>query len=130
MPGRDFGDSYPSPIPAPLDGVLDSIRRMTAAVRTSLEGGLEIADGDGWWVLAVGSDFADVPFVDRDVAREQLRTQVEAAGIVLSEYVWLWDTENRAQLILLTLPTRERAERIAKRLRTKGLEIRVSPETF
>jgi hypothetical protein len=64
----------------------------------------------------------------RDQARERLRSQVLDAGLQLQEFVWVWDETDRAQLVVTTLPTRERAERVAERLRQRGLDIRVTPE--
>lgn len=114
----------------PLEGVLDSIRRMTASVRFSV-GEVTQADFDeGWWVLAVGEDLGAAPFAERERARERLRQEVEGAGVVLAEYVWVWDESRAAQLVLSTLPSLERAQRVAERLRAKGLQVRVTRQTI
>ena len=45
------------------------------------------------------------------------------AGVLVPENVWVWDESHRAQLVLATLPTEERAERVAERLSKKGLAV-------
>ncbi|MEF2144907.1 MAG: hypothetical protein V3573_05635 [Desulfovibrionaceae bacterium] len=107
-----------------------SIRRLTAAVRRASGGARGGVSGYGWWVLACGDSIGDKPFEDRDQARERLRAEVEAAGIVLPEYIWVWDDEDRALLVITTLPSRDRAERVADRLRGRGLTMRVAKERF
>ncbi|MGE4293387.1 MAG: hypothetical protein AB7E32_14400 [Desulfovibrio sp.] len=107
-----------------------SIRRLTAAVHR-LYGEAREQDKDyGWWVLACGESFGDAELCDRDALRERLRAEVEAAGIVLPELIWVWDEDNRVQLVITTLPTQDRAERVAERLRSKGLTMRVTRERF
>ena len=120
----------PSEDALPLEGVIDSIRTMTAKVRRSLELPEPMESGEGWWVLAVGDDLDGVPFEDRDRARDALRGEVEAAGVMLAEYVWVWDEAQQAQLVIATFPSLDRARRVAERLRQKGLRIRVARESF
>ena len=50
------------------------------------------------------------------------------AGVLVPENIWVWDETCRAQLVLATLPTEERARRVAERLRQKGLDVAVRPE--
>lgn len=114
----------------PLEGVLNSIRTMTAKVRMSQGLFEQTGTGEGWWVLAVGDDLEGAPFEARDIARDILRQQVETAGVLLAEYVWVWDDAKQAQLVVATFPSLERARRVAERLRTKGLKIRVARETL
>ncbi len=113
-----------------LENVLDTIRKMTASVRSGLGDPWSEEGRYGWWVLALGDGFDDAPLEDRDQIRELLRDQVEAAGVILAEYVWVFDDSGQAQLVLATLPTKDRAERVAEQLRGKGLLIRVSRETI
>lgn len=107
-----------------------SIRRLTAAVRRACAGPEEPGRGYGWWVLACGEPFGDGSFEARDAQRERLRLEVESAGILLPELIWVWDEDQRAQLVITTLPSRERAERVAERLRSRGLTLRVTRERF
>ncbi|MDK2956134.1 MAG: hypothetical protein PWQ57_1630 [Desulfovibrionales bacterium] len=110
-----------------------AIERMTQALRqTALPdpplSGPELNQAPSWWLLAVGDHVDATSLEARDQARERLRSQVLDAGLQLQEFVWVWDETDRAQLVVTTLPTRERAERVAERLRQRGLDIRVTPE--
>lgn len=105
------------------------IHRLTGMVRqTGREFVLE-RRSRGWWVMACGDEFGSAPIELRDAVRERLRKQVERRGVMLAEHLWVWDETNRAQLVLATLPTRVRAEKVAETLRTKGLEIRIKRES-
>jgi hypothetical protein len=84
--------------------------------------------GRGWWVLAQGGPLDESDFQAREAAREALLERVRRAGILVGENVWVWDLSGRAQLVLTTLPTLERARKVAKRLREKGLAIVVRRE--
>ncbi|SNS21407.1 hypothetical protein SAMN04488503_3218 [Humidesulfovibrio mexicanus] len=82
----------------------------------------------GWWVLAQGRALDPENFASREAAREELLDAVRRAGALVTENVWVWDETARAQLVLATLPTRERAQRVAERLRAKGLRVVVRRE--
>ncbi len=86
------------------------------------------AAGPGWWVLAQGGVLDESDFTAREAAREALLERVRRAGILVGENVWVWDLSGRAQLVLTTLPTLERARKLAQRLREKGLAIVVRRE--
>jgi hypothetical protein len=86
------------------------------------------SNGKGWWVLAQGGDLDPENFAAREAARDSLLGRVRASGVLTGENVWVWDESGRAQLVLATLPTRERAERLAERLREKGLDVVVRRE--
>ena len=86
------------------------------------------AAGRGWWVLAQGVPLDESDFSAREAAREALLARVRRAGILVGENVWVWDLSGRAQLVLTTLPTLERARMLAKRLREKGLAIVIRRE--
>jgi len=92
--------------------------------------GRDAADmaGLGWWVLAQGRLLDPVDFAAREAAREDLLEAVRKAGALVPENIWVWDETGRAQLVLATLPTLERASRVAERLRQKGLNIAVRRE--
>lgn len=92
------------------------------------ETGAESGVGPGWWVLAQGGRLNEDDFAQREAVREELLGAVRLAGILLDENVWVWDESGRAQLVLSTLPTLERARRVALRLRGKGLSILVRRE--
>lgn len=81
-----------------------------------------------WWVLAQGRTLDPEDFEAREAAREDLLYAVLQAGVLVGENVWVWDETGRAQLVLATLPTLERARRVAERLRAKGLSVAVRPE--
>ena len=81
-----------------------------------------------WWVLAQGRKLDPEDFEAREAAREDLLYAVLQAGVLVGENVWVWDETCRAQLVLATLPTLERARRVADRLRAKGLAVAVRPE--
>ena len=81
-----------------------------------------------WWVLAQGRILDPADFAAREAAREDLLYAVLQAGVLVGENVWVWDETGRAQLVLATLPTVERARRLAERLRQKGLAITVRRE--
>ncbi len=106
------------------------IHRLTGMVRQN--SGREFAReirSKGWWVMACGERFGSAPIELRDSARERLRKIVERKGILLAEHLWVWDETDRAQLVLATLPTEVRAEKVAETLRMKGLEVRVKRES-
>jgi hypothetical protein len=86
------------------------------------------AEGLGWWVLAQGRLLDPQDFSTREAAREDLLEDVRKSGVQLVENIWVWDETGRAQLVLATLPTLERARRVAERLREKGLNIAVRRE--
>lgn len=118
-----------------LGNIEESIRRMTAVVRETSARSVARSFGEdpdakplGWWVLACGDPLDPDDFKSRDRARDRLRRRVEEAGIMLNEHVWVWDGSESAQLVITTLPSRERADRVAKKLRQKGLDIRVRKE--
>lgn len=77
----------------------------------------------GWWVLAQGRQLDPEDFASREAAREELLTSVRQAGVLVGENVWVWDETGRAQLVLSTLPSLDRARRVAERLRGKGLSV-------
>jgi hypothetical protein len=84
--------------------------------------------GRGWWVLAQGGPLDENDFQAREAAREALLERVRRAGVLVGENVWVWDLSGRAQLVLTTLPTLERARKVAQRLRQKGLAIVIRRE--
>lgn len=82
----------------------------------------------GWWVLAQGRLLDPEDFPSREAARADLLEAVRQAGVLVAENVWVWDDTGRAQLVLATLPTLERARKVAERLRAKGLNIAIRRE--
>lgn len=76
-----------------------------------------------WWVLAQGRALDPEDFDAREAARADLLEAVLRAGVLVPENIWVWDESGRAQLVLATLPTEERAERVAERLSKKGLAV-------
>lgn len=84
--------------------------------------------GRGWWVMAQGGRLDEDDFEARERARDELLARVREAGILVEENVWVWDLSGRAQLVLSTLPTLERARKLAQVLRKKGLAIVVRRE--
>ena len=81
-----------------------------------------------WWVLAQGRALDPEDFDSREAARADLLAAVLRAGVLVPENIWVWDESGRAQLVLATLPTEERAWRVAERLRQKGLAVTVRRE--
>lgn len=115
----------------------ESILRMTAVVRQRQA--VEIAqsfgeetDPDvkalGWWVLACGEGLDEDSFNKRERTRDRLIEQVRRTGLALQENIWVWDEAGVAQLVISTVPTLKRAERLASHLRDKGLTIRIRRE--
>jgi hypothetical protein len=92
------------------------------------QAGRQNAAQAGWWVLAQGGVLDPEDFAAREAVREELLAAVRASGVLAGENVWVWDETGRAQLVLATLPTRERAQRVAERLREKGLNVVVRRE--
>lgn len=92
------------------------------------EGREQAGLGPGWWVLAQGGVLDEDDFAAREATREELLQAVRRAGILVEENVWVWDESGRAQLVLSTLPSLERARKVALRLRGKGLNIVVRRE--
>ncbi len=87
--------------------------------------GLTQSAGMGW---EPGRLLDPDDFATREAAREDLLDCVRKAGVLVGENVWVWDETGRAQLVLATLPTPERARKVAERLRGKGLNITVRRE--
>jgi len=117
----------------------ESILRMTAVVRQDQAAQTARSFGEepdpdirplGWWVLACGQPLDDDSFKNREKAREHLLDTVRQAGLILPENIWIWDDTGMAQLVIKTVPSLDRAERLAKRLRSKGLTIRIRREKF
>jgi len=122
-----------------ISQIEESILRMTAVVRQDQAAQTARSFGEepdpdirplGWWVLACGQPLAEDSFRNREKARERLLDTVRQAGLVLPENIWIWDDTGMAQLVIKTVPSLERAERLAKRLRSKGLTIRIRREKF
>ncbi len=120
-------------------GIEESIRRMTATIRQSQAGEIARSFGEnpdpevramGWWVLACGEKAESEPPNSQEVARRRLLTKIRAAGLVLSEQIWVWNESDTPQLIIATTPTLKRAERLATHLRGKGLHILIRREKF
>ena len=115
----------------------NSIRRMTAAVRQGHAGEIARSFGEdpesetrplGWWVLACGDAPETDADRDRETARMKLLTRLRAAGLVLPENIWVWNEQNVPQLVISTVPSLKRAETLAARLRSKGLDIIIRRE--
>ncbi len=120
-----------------INEIENSILRMTAVVRQVQ--GVEIArsfgdetDPDvrplGWWVLASGEPLDEDSEKNREASRDKLLLEVRMAGLVLPENIWIWDETGNVQLVISTVPTLERANRLAKHLREKNLTIRIRRE--
>jgi hypothetical protein len=105
-----------------------AIERMTGCLRPKAPQGGQAPGGPLWQVLAVGPPLDPADFAAREEARSSLRLAVEALGVRLVEHVWIWDATGRAQLVLAAFPEQERAERLARAMRGKGLAIRVVRE--
>ncbi|WP_229592050.1 hypothetical protein [Pseudodesulfovibrio sediminis] len=84
----------------------------------------------GWWVLACGDMLDESSIEQRDITRNALLRETRLAGIVLPENIWVWDEDGVAQLVISTVPSLERAQILAERLKKKGLTIRIKRETF
>nr|WP_287412951.1 hypothetical protein [Pseudodesulfovibrio sp.] len=116
-----------------------SIIRMTAVVRHEQAQWTAKSFGQatdpklrprGWWVLACGERLDGDSFENREKSRERLLKTIDQTGIILPENIWVWDEKGMAQLVITSVPTLERAQALAQRLRHKGLTIRVKRETF
>jgi hypothetical protein len=126
-PGQGVGKA-PAPggrRPSPYTGKHYGTPQPEARPETQGEPGLE---GGGWWVLAQGRELDPEDFAAREAVREELLDAVRRAGVLVPENIWVWDESCRAQLVLATLPTQERALRVAERLAEKGLTVSVRRE--
>ncbi|MUM76096.1 hypothetical protein GKC30_00430 [Pseudodesulfovibrio sp. F-1] len=144
---RATARSAPSPVPA-ADAIAlieGTILRMTASVRREMAGSPAPVAGAaagadnsealevrplGWWVLVCGEPLNERSLAARDAARDRLLDQVRASGLVLAENIWVWDETGMAQLVISTVPSLKRAERLASHLRGKGLSVRIRREKF
>lgn len=115
----------------------DAILRMTAMIRQGEAAEVARSFGEepdseyralGWWVLACGEELDTDSQERRDATRNKLLFEVRMAGLVLPENIWVWDESGQAQLVISTVPSLERAERLARHLRSKGLTIRIRRE--
>jgi hypothetical protein len=78
-----------------------------------------------WWVLAVGGPYDPGDFEAREAARVRLRQELLLMAIVPDEYVWVWDEEDRAQLVVRTFGDEGMAEAYAAYLSGRGVSVRV-----
>jgi hypothetical protein len=117
----------------------ESILRMTAVVRAKQAALTAQSFGEesdpnlrprGWWVLACGEPLDQESFGQREVARQRLLAATRKAGLVLPENIWVWDEKGTAQLVISTVPSIQRANILAQKLREKGLTIRIKREDF
>ncbi|MBI9081328.1 MAG: hypothetical protein JEY79_16505 [Pseudodesulfovibrio sp.] len=120
-----------------INKIEESILRMTAVVRQDHAAQTARSFGEetnqdikplGWWVLVCGDHLDQESFNRREKTRERLLEEVRKSGVILPENIWVWDEAGAAQLVLSTVPTLKRAERLARHLRAKGLTIRIRRE--
>lgn len=78
-----------------------------------------------WWVLALGGPYDPDDFEQREAVRVRLRQELLLLAIVPDEYVWVWDEEDRTQLVLRVYPTQSEAEAYAAYMTGRGVEVRV-----
>lgn len=124
QPGQGSGKAFEE-APAAQPGK----RPSPYAGKTFGKPGLDAEPKNGeWWVLAQGRALDPDDFDAREAARADLLEAVLRAGVLVPENIWVWDESARAQLVLATLPTQERAWRVAERLRQKGLAVIVRRE--
>ncbi|TIH15312.1 hypothetical protein D0S45_11630 [Marinifilum sp. JC120] len=81
-----------------------------------------------WWVLAVGDDFDEGAFGQRERCRTDLLRKVKEVGIRLDENVWVYDEAKCAQLVVRVCRDRDSAEDAARKLEDTGLSLRVAKE--
>lgn len=82
-----------------------------------------------WWVLAVGDKFYESGLEGRDLCRARLLREVNGAGIFLDENVWVYDEDERAQLVVRVCDDEKSAGTAFDKLRsTTGLKLKISPE--
>lgn len=130
-PGQDFGATNGATNGAKLSGKRPSPYSGKHYGKPGPSGpsGLDAEPKNGqWWVLAQGRALDPEDFDSREAARADLLAAVLRAGVLVPENIWVWDESGRAQLVLATLPTEERAWRVAERLRGKGLAVIVRRE--
>jgi len=126
-------------MPQTISQLEASIHRMTAVVRQGQAALTAQSFGEnpdpmtrpkGWWVLACGDELDTDSMEKRDDARARLLKEARLAGVVLSEHIWVWDEEGKAQLVISTVPSLERAQILADALKRKGLIIRIRREVI
>jgi len=83
----------------------------------------------GWWVLAIGGPYDAGDFGQREAARTRLRQELLLMAIVPDLYLWVWDEEDQAQLVLRTFAERAAAEAYAAYMSGRGVAVRVCRET-
>jgi len=79
-----------------------------------------------WWVLAMGAPYDPGDFEQREVVRTRLRQELLLLAIVPDDYVWVWDEQERAQLVLRVFDTRDAADGYAAYMTGRGVEVRVT----
>lgn len=81
-----------------------------------------------WWVLVCGEALDSVSLTRRDNARDRLLKEMQLHGLRLTEYVWVWDETNQAQVVAGEFARRDQADAFARKLNSKGLRVRVVRE--
>ena len=112
---------YVNAIEQAIQGMVDKASAMNRG-----DAPVEAACRKGWWVLAVGGHLDGESFEQREEARDALRRELSERSIRLSEYVWIWDATNRAQVVLRTFERRELAETFAAALEKRGVRVRLA----
>ena len=81
----------------------------------------------GWWVVLCGNTLDPHDFDQREHMREMLSSAAKKLGLTLNEHVWVWDEQDRAQLVVGRYrfwgQAVEESERLARQIRTLGMSM-------
>ncbi|NJB67786.1 hypothetical protein GGQ74_001426 [Desulfobaculum xiamenense] len=112
----------------PIPDIAALINSMTIALRRIIhDGPPEDQPEEGWWVLVCGRALNPDDFEQRELARRELREMLDAHGLTMREYIWVWDNTDTAQVVAGRHVERPAADDHARALERMGLRTRVVP---
>lgn len=78
------------------------------------------------YLLLLGPSLKNKNFEQREEIREEIRLKLEALGIVLQEYVWIWDKKDQLRLLIGEYKDTKDCFYLQKYLQKNGLKTEFS----
>lgn len=74
------------------------------------------------YLLLIGPTLKDKDFQQREKNREEMRVKLEKLGIILQEYIWIWDKQDQLKLVIGEYKREEDCYYLQKYLHRNGLK--------